>query len=394
MQNTGELHRHHRALVVLVFLLSIAAAACGGSDDSSDSDDGVSATTTTPLADQAAYADTGPYEVGTTTLDLDGRSVEVWYPADPGSEVGAEQAVFEIRDLLPENLKAIVPDELNPRYVTDAYVGIPVSEEGPFPLVIFAHGFAAYPTEYQYLLAHLASWGLVVAGPDFNERGLLAAFTGTTERSDETAVMIATKELLAAANEEVGNPLEGAVDTTKVGTGGHSAGVEAVGAAAADPDVLTFVAMSGGRGPDGSTEPQLPVPDKPSMVVTGGRDEIAGIDRVRDFYSSLMPPKRLIIIDEAGHNAFNDLCVIGAEQGGLLVIAEQVGITPTEQIQRLFLDGCAPEYLPAQEAWAATRHFVTAHYRYELGIDPEPVGLGAGVVSAFQPVAVTYEVTP
>ncbi len=370
----------------------LVATACGGSDSDDGAGDDAATTTTASLETQAAYAETGPYQVGTTTLDLDGRIVEVWYPADPGSEAGAERAIFEIRDLLPENLKAIVPDELNPEYETDAYVDIPASEDGPFPLVVFAHGFAAYPTEYQYLLAHLASWGMVVAGPDFNERGLLAAFAGNTERADETAVMIATKEMMAGANAEPGGLLEGRVDTSKVGTGGHSAGVApAVGAAAADPDVLTFVAMSGGAAPGG--EVTLPIADKPSMVVTGGRDEIADLDRVTAFYNSLLPPKRLVVVDEAGHNAFNDLCVIGADQGGLLAIAEQVGITPTEQINRLFLDGCAPEYLAAQEAWAVARHFVTAQYRHYLGIDPQPVGLGFGVEFEFDPVAVTYEVT-
>jgi dienelactone hydrolase len=378
--------------LAVVALMLLVATACGGSDSDDNAGDDAATTTTASLETQAAYAETGPYQVGTTTLDLDGRIVEVWYPADPGSEAGAERAIFEIRDLLPENLKAIVPDELNPEYETDAYVDIPASEDGPFPLVVFAHGFAAYPTEYQYLLAHLASWGMVVAGPDFNERGLLAAFAGNAERADETAVMIATKELMAGANAEPGGLLEGRVDTSKVGTGGHSAGVApAVGAAAADPDVLTFVAMSGGAAPGG--EVTLPIADKPSMVVTGGRDEIADLDRVTAFYNSLLPPKRLVVVDEAGHNAFNDLCVIGADQGGLLTIAEQVGITPTEQIQRLFLDGCAPEFLPAQEAWAVARHFVTAQYRHYLGIDPEPVGLGFGVEFEFDPVAVTYEVT-
>jgi fermentation-respiration switch protein FrsA (DUF1100 family) len=130
------------------------------------------------------------------------------------------------------------------------------------------------------------------------------------------------------------------------------------------------------------------------MVVTGGKDEVAALDRVRGFYDALNPPKRLVVVDDAGHNAFNDLCVIGADQGGILEIARKVGIEPTEQIARLFLDGCAPEFLPAPEAWAAIRHFVTAQFRYELGVDPRPVGLGPTVVTAFEPTKVTYESNP
>jgi hypothetical protein len=128
------------------------------------------------------------------------------------------------------------------------------------------------------------------------------------------------------------------------------------------------------------------------MVVTGGRDQVAALDRVRAFYESLEPPKRLVVVDEAGHNAFDDLCLIGRDKGGLLEIARQVGITPSEQIARLFLDGCAPEYLSAEQAWPATRHFVTAQFRYYLGIDSEPVGLGSGTEAYFAPVGVTLVV--
>lgn len=389
----------------LALLLAVAfvAAACGTGEGA----DEAATTTTVPLADQPAYEGPGPYVVGTTTLDLEGRVVEVWYPADPGAEAGATKDVFEIRDLLPEALKSLVPDELNPRYETAAYLDIPASGDGPFPLVIFAHGFGAYPTEYQFLLTHLASWGFVVAGPDFNERSLLAAFTGagaTTTTTDEeaarrlaeqrlageAAIMTGTRELLAAENDRPGGLLEGRVDTTNVGVAGHSAGVtSAVAAADTDPSVKTFIAMSGGRPPGGGFD--LPSPAKPGMVMTGGRDQIATLDRVEGFYRSLDPPKRLVVIDDAGHNSFNDLCVIGTDQGGLVEIAKKVGIPVPEQLERLFNDGCVGEFLPPADAWPPILHFVTAQLRHELGIDPEPVGLGPGVATAFPPATVTYE---
>jgi hypothetical protein len=128
------------------------------------------------------------------------------------------------------------------------------------------------------------------------------------------------------------------------------------------------------------------------MVVTGGRDQVAAYDRVRAFFDALDEPKRLVVVDEAGHNAFNDLCLIGRDQGGLLEIARQVGINPSEQIARLFLDGCAPEYLSADLAWPSVRHFVTAQLRYYLGIDRDPVGLGSGSEAFFAPVGVTFVV--
>ncbi len=363
----------------------------------------------TDVADEAAFAGPGPYVVGTTTLDLAGRAVEVWYPSDPGSEQGASKAVFEIRDLLPEALKTLVPDDLNPKYETNAYVKIPASDAGPFPLVIFAHGFGAYPTEYQTILTHLASWGFVVAGPDFNERGLLAAFAGgggdasttTTDPASaeqaaqaridsEAAIMTGTRELLAAQNTEPGGLLEGAVDATDVGVAGHSAGVtSAVAAAATDPNVKTFVAMSGGRAPGAGAS--LPTPDVPGMVMTGGLDQIASLDNVEGFYRSLSSPKRLVIIDDAGHNSFNDLCVIGADQGGLLEIAAKVGIPTPDSLERLFLDGCEDNVIPAPEAWVPIGHFLVAQFRFELGVDDEPIGLEPGIDTAFGSTSITFE---
>lgn len=394
--NRGTFHERglRRAFIAISIALALVVTACGSSDDSGSSS--TAAPTTVDTAAATAYVDRGPYSVGTTTLDLNGRKVEVWYPTDD-VPAGAQQVIFEIRDLLPENLKSIVPDDLNPKYPTDAYRDIPASADGAFPLVLFAHGYAAYPTEYQYLLIHLASWGMVVAGPDFNERGLLAALTGGTTRTDETAVMLATRDLLATENDKAGGLLNGKVNASDAGTIGHSAGVSsAVGAAAADPTIKTFVAMSGGAAPGAANEatgpvvPDTQIPTQPAMVVTGGKDNVARYDRVRAFFEALNPPKRLVVVDDAGHNAFNDVCVIGRDKGGLIEIAKKVGINPPEQLARLFNDGCTPDFLQAEQAWPAVRHFVTAQMRYYLGLDPEPVGLGDGNGAVFAPTAITY----
>jgi predicted dienelactone hydrolase len=413
----GGTTRRARLGALLFIAMALVATACGSDTSGSPGASAVAPGSTeapggstppgTAPAGEAAYAEAGPYIAGTTTLAIGERTVEVWYPAAPSSAAGASKRIFEIRDLLPDNVKSLVPDELNPKYETNAYVEIPASDEGPFPLVIFAHGFGAYPTEYQTIITHLTSWGFVVAGPDFEERGLLAAFgaggTPTTSPDpaaaaeaaqaridNEAAIMSQTRELLAAEGAKAGGLLEGVVDATNVGTAGHSAGVtSAVAAAATDPNVKTFVAMSGGRAP-GATG-SLPIPEVPGMVMTGGEDQIATLENVEGFYASLNSPKRLVVIDDAGHNSFNDLCVIGKDQGGLLEIAKQVGIPTPENLQRLFLDGCTDVVIPAAEAWVPIGHFLVAQFRFELGVDDEPIGLEPGVDTAFLPTAITFE---
>jgi len=375
----------------LLLALALVAAACGSGSGSSSN---TTAPTIAAPTDQAVYEGPGPYVPGTTTLDLDGRKVEVWYPADPGTETGKTKDLFDITTILPDAVKSLVPPELNPLYETPAYRGLPVSAKGPWPLVLFAHGFAAYPTMYTGILSHLASWGFVVAAPDFNERGLFAALTGlasssagaTGNRIDESAVFGQTLALMTAQSATSGSPFEGKVDTRNVATMGHSAGVTPTLGFATDPAVKTFIAMSGGTTLDASK-----VPNKPGMVMSGGKDQIATIDRVRGLYDSMATPKRLVVVDEAGHLEFTDICLVGADKGGLLAIAAKVGLQVPELLARLFNDGCTPEFLPTAQAQPAEYHFTVAQLRWSMGIDPEPVGLGPGVVASFLPTKVTYE---
>src|SRR6476646_6758129 len=87
--------RRATTMLATAVLLSLAllAGACG-SNGSNDSGSGSTGTTTgSATGDDAvgaapAYEKAGPYVPGVTTLDLDGRKVEVWYPADPGAEAG------------------------------------------------------------------------------------------------------------------------------------------------------------------------------------------------------------------------------------------------------------------------------------------------------------------
>ena len=389
---------HRVRILAATLALSLLAAACGSDDaDTStpQSGDGTSTSVTeadggaTDLSAKPAYAEAGPYVAGTTTLTApDGRAVEVWYPADPGAEEGAEQDVFEITDLLPENLKAIVPAELNPSYPTDAHRDIEASADGPFPIVLFSHGFAAYPTMYQYLTTHLATWGIVVVAPDHRERGLLAALGGARTEVDDVEVLLTARATALAANDDGASLLTGTMDPSMQATAGHSAGTfAAVQAATQDPDIDTFLAMSGGGRLDDGSE----LPSQPGMVLTGRNDQVAEFDGVAGLYEAMVAPKRFVVFDDAGHNSFNDICLIGADKGGLLEIAGQVGIEVPEDLGRLFLDGCEEGYPPATDVWPATRHLVTAHLRDVWGVDEEPVGLGPDIVEAFEPVAITYE---
>jgi len=426
---TGSRHPRPLIVITVVAALALLAAACGSSG-TKNAGNATTATTVNdngPRGSEPAYENAGPYVAGVTTLDLNGRKVEVWYPADKGAETGKAKDVFRISTLLPDNLKSLVPDAIDPRYETDAYRDITASTAGPFPVVLFSHGYAAYPTMYAYLLTHLASWGFVVVAPDHNERGLLAAVTNCVKPADDAAVLLAARDLAVTKSNDPSSVLHGTIDPSKVATMGHSAGAAAAVKTAQDPSVATFIALDGGgvggtssprttptttaagciatatttttTGGDGtsttSTIPADQIPDKPGMLITGGNDQVIPLARLQPFYDQMASPKRIVVIGGAGHVSVTDICLIGADQGGLLAIAAKVGIAVPATVGRLFDDGCATTggYPAVKQVWEVPRHFVVAQLRYVFGIDPQPVGLGPGIATAFPPLSLTYQAT-
>jgi alpha-beta hydrolase superfamily lysophospholipase len=417
--------RLRTATTVIVLTLALVAAACGSSGSTSGSQ-GASGTTSAPAGSaEPAYEKAGPYVPGVTTLDMDGRKVEVWYPADQGAEAGKAKDVFRISTLLPDNLKSIIPDALDPKYETDAYRDITASTAGPFPVVLFSHGYAGYPTLYAFLLTHLASWGFVVVAPEHVERGLLAAVTQCIKVADDAAVLLAARDLAVQKSNDPTSVLKGTIDPSKVATMGHSAGAAAAVKTADDPSVATFIALDGGGRGGSSSSGTTPtttaagciqqsttttasdaetttttfaagsLPDKPGMLITGGNDQVIPVDRLQPFYDAMSAPKRMVVIDGAGHNSVTDICLIGADQGGLIAIAGKVGITVPDTLGRLFEDGCSTSggYPAVKQVWEVPRHFVVAQLRAVFGIDPEPVGLGPGIADAFPPLTIQYQST-
>jgi dienelactone hydrolase len=397
------IHRHRtlrcsrRPILALVVVMGIGACTSGSDEAAPTSAAPTTSTTqpatttttqpaTTTTAAAAEPIDTGalvhgqpgPYDVGVVDLDLDGRLVKVWYPAATPAPASAAPDVFEIRELVPADFAALVPDELNPVYPTDAYLDLSPASDGPFPVIGISHGFAAYPTIYAFLATHLAGWGNVVVAPHHSERGLFAVITGQITEGDDAAVLLASIDLALAA----GGPLAGLGDPARIATVGHSAGVTAAaGAAVADPRIGAVVALAGGSD-------TTPLPGVPTLLIAGGSDAVSPVDQMAGFADRLEPDRRFVVIDGAGHNAFTDLCLIGAEQGGLLQIVDDLGLPADPQLLALLADGCTDEYVSAADTWPITRQLVLAHIRVALGVDPEPAPRDPQVAGATEIVTI------
>lgn len=357
----------------------LALPACGGSSNqssaASESGSPTAAVSTTTVSPVAAYRDPGPYSVGVRTFELtSGNLVEVWYPAADMVTDGLTKDVYTLSSWLPEDLRSQVPSGSD-AYEQDAYRDVEVSPDGPFPLVLFSHGFASFRDQSTFLTTHLASWGIVVAAPDHPSRGLLSVMSGSNP--DDAALSVADLKdalsLVEAETSKAGGPLFGRVDVDRIAAIGHSAGGGTILGLAADPEVGsrvdTYVSLASGAQPDQA------LPDTPSLFMSGTDDDVVAPGRTRDAYSRAPDPKRYYSFAGAGHLAFSDVCEIGADQGGVLALAEDFGIEVPDGLKALASDGCFPDETPPPTVWPAVNHFVTAHLRSVWGIDADPVGL-------------------
>ena len=366
-----------RFLLVLGTLAALTAC----TDSSSSGDSGTRGT------DVGVYRDLGPWDAGVTTLELADRLVEVWYPVDVADTEGLEPAAYYIRDALSDTLNSLLPDDINPPFISDAYRDVRAGSGGPFPLVIFAHGSSSYRNQSAFLTAHLASWGFVVASVDYLERGLGSVFgTEPDPPMDDVELSRMVVSLLASENAREGALLEGHVSTDEIAITGHSAGGGTSVRFGGEPDVVTFIPLSAGVSSDGTTE----LPDKPSLWLTGKTDGIVDAQRTIDAFEQADAPARLVLIDDMGHLGPSDICTIGEGGGGVIAIALEAGLPISEGLQRLGTDGCGEDDV-IEEGWPVIRHFVTAQLRWAFGIDEEPVGLSQEVEALLPEAAFDYD---
>ena len=103
----------------------------------------------------------GPYAVGFKQINSGEDVIAVWYPASEGSQEGQTPVSYDLREWLPEDVAANIPDDGAPRFEMNAYADLPVAE-GSFPVLLFAHGLAGYRLQSSQLMSHLASWGFIV----------------------------------------------------------------------------------------------------------------------------------------------------------------------------------------------------------------------------------------
>jgi predicted dienelactone hydrolase len=336
----------------------------------------------------APYAVPGPYTVGVRTESFSGHTVEVWYPSE--AEPGAEPASYDLRDWIPADERDKIAEDAPTSYTMDAYRELEIAE-GPFPVVLFSHGFAGYRTQSSEFTAHLASWGMVVVAPDHPSRGIAAVIDNDLSFSGDEDV-VGLQETIAWLDDEAardGSFFEGHVELDRLAATGHSAGGRAaLLLATREPRVETVVGLAAAAslGEDGPE--QVPARE---LLVAGARDRIVSARSIREFYDAEAPPKTYLSIEGAGHLAFSDICLIGRAEGGILSIARDSGIFVNPLLANLARDGCLPQDLYAPISWPIFHHFAVAEIRAALGVDDPAVGLDAEAAACFAELVAEFD---
>jgi dienelactone hydrolase len=183
---------------------------------------------------------------------------------------------------------------------------LPARADGPFPLVVFGHGFAVTPGPYRRLLDSWASAGYVVAAPVFPLENANAP--GGPDESDlvnQPADMSFVITRLLAAAAAGSDPLSGLLDPRRIAASGQSDGGETALAVAydsqfRDPRVGAALILSGAKipGVGGFTFPRG---SPPLLATQGTSDTVNPPALTAEFFDSARRPKYLLRLPGAGH---------------------------------------------------------------------------------------------
>ncbi len=364
-------------LSALAVALALVVAGCSTSNSASGAEQNL--------------ARRGPHAVGATTLDLGNagpygeRLATVFYPADASQLSGHELFSYQLSAPLPQALAAIIPAKYNSTISVEAHVDAPGARSGPFPIVLFSHGFGASRLYYSNLLSGIASWGFVVVSADYLERGLLAQATRANVADTPTQdlnTMFSSLTATEAASADPSSPLYGVADSKEVAAVGHSAGGQTAFDALRDPRV----ALAIGWAPVG---PSGPPSHKPVMIIGEQEDVALTPATLAGEFSRFPGPTKFIEISGEGHNTYTDICTsIRNGNGGLVGFAISLHLI-SQELAKLAVNGCTAKNIPPQRFWPIVQYYTVSELRSGLGID-HTASPGPATAGQFPGFTVTF----
>ncbi len=302
----------------------------------------------------------GPWPVGVRTAVIAGLVSEVWYPARPGSELECAPVDYDLREQLPRRQRSKIADDVNPLLRCDCYRDLPIDDgAGPYPVVVFVHGYTLFRIESVFLTTHWASRGFGVVAPEL-PAVTLAGVMGKSRRGREVAQVSAL--LAALPSGDGGDFLDGRADFSHLALVGHSLGGAIVARLGGRDNVEVVISMA--EGGVGSAKRKFS-----TLIIGGTSDAIEEYSSQVEGFVASPGPKRLLGIRGAGHMAFSDLCA-----GGFLALARRRGVTMSGFVAKMARQGCSDGTLALVESWPIIRYATTAALEEKLWCDASATG--------------------
>lgn len=237
------MHLHHRDRLVATIrglaVLTAAATLTAGCASAETSTAPAPKETSTPAL---TYAARGRHAVGyrvftTTGAQQQTLTLRAWYPARQPDDKRPATITYTAPNKFDEQ---ITPGKEITAVGGAVADGLPERTDGPYPLVVFSHGYGMSPIVFSTLVEHYASRGYVVLAPEHNETfdGSLTGFwKALIDRPVDIGRTIDYAELLTESEA----PLAGMIDLDNIAVVGHSyGGYTALAAAGARFDFASY----------------------------------------------------------------------------------------------------------------------------------------------------------
>ncbi len=256
--------------------------------------------------------------------------MQVWYPVNPDAVTpGHPRAAYELfflpadpyRDPTTGESKSGLSD-VAPKLPSDrgAFDGqttaLPVSDRGPFPLIVYAGGNGQFLDCLSYGGPEVwASHGFVVVAPhdnigDGHRRLLGIGGTNPQRVSDRVMALGTTLDTLLAKNTDPADAFFGTIDPAKIGIVGASlGGITSMRRTLLDARIKAISVIAPVT--RGITDEQLAQISLPTMVVFGTDDGILKVDVTSRPFTTISTPegkKFLVGLVGARHMSTGDAC--------------------------------------------------------------------------------------
>jgi dienelactone hydrolase len=239
-----------------------------------------------------AHAPGPPYAVGIETVRL----------VEPGRTIELANGTREPRALVSY---VRYPALGNPSHV-DVPGARPALAGGPYPLVVFGHGFAVTPGLYARILRSWARAGYVVAAPVFPLENANAPGgpneSDLVNQPDDMRYVISS---MLASNRSPNGVLSGLIDASRVAVAGQSDGGDTALAVGfdryfRDARVKAVIVLSGAEMP-GVGGLELGRGGPPLLATQGSADTVNLPSETHAFFEAARPPKYLLTLLGAEH---------------------------------------------------------------------------------------------